>query len=82
MRDPKTHAKVLAKREHAIHLARLAAYRSGDSAREERLVDLLGRTQQELDDWHKRTGWSYVHWANPPYWRYVVLIPDTEEDTP
>lgn len=81
MRDPKTHAKVLERRANTVHEAFLAA-REDDMDRCCRLADLSDAVEGALSDHQLRTGWEYIQRATPPYWRYITLIPDTEEDTP
>lgn len=81
MRDPKTHAKVLAQRGNTVLGALVAVHGSGGSDREERFEDLLGRIENDRRDWQRRTGWYYDHLSNPPSWRHTEIIPDTEEES-
>lgn len=79
MRDPKTHAKVLALREDALWQARIRTLRTGDAQRSLRLGDLLGLIQGTHNDHRHLTKWEYVIWTTPPHWRHTTIIPDNEE---
>lgn len=73
MRDPKTHAKVLAQRTDAV----LEALHTADvgSQRWVRLVILSSQV------WHKREAHRHrTGAAHPPRGRHTTIIPDTEED--
>ena len=78
MRDPKTHAKVLALREEAVREAEVAARRKDSIERWERLTILLGRVRGGNAGHRYRTGWSYDQWTTPPCWRHITIIPDRE----
>lgn len=79
MRDPKTHAKVLARRANALYEARNAVPRASHWGRWRRLVNLSGLVEGAISDHHHRTGWIYHQWTTPPHWRHTTIIPDTEE---
>ena len=81
MRDPKTYAKILSQREHAMDKAAAAAHHAGDRWRATRAVVLQGQLQQKIDDWRDRTGWVYSPWHDlEPHWTHITIIPDTEEE--
>ena len=81
MRDPKTHAKVLAKREHALDRAAWDARHAGDGGRAVRIFALLVRVQRDIEIWRDRTGWVYSPWHDlEPHWTHITIIPDTEEE--
>lgn len=75
MRDPKTHAKVLAMRFR--ELAELYGHVADDrSAGINRLQERLrAAIEQHEDD----TGWFYAMHGEP-HWEHTEIIPDTEEE--
>ena len=77
MRDPKTYAKILAKREDALDRAAFDARRAGDRWRAVRATVLQGQLQVKIDAWRDRTGWVYWHDLEP-HWTHITIIPDTE----
>ena len=81
MRDPKTHAKVLAKRRRAVVDERIAAMSSGDERRQRRLAqlyDILAYVQTWEGD---RVRWDYDPYGRSPCWHRTEIIPDTDEET-
>lgn len=76
MRDPKTHAKVLALRWETLWRG---VREEDDQPRKERLIKLRSRATGAMGDHQDRTGWIYAPWHKPPQWQYTETIPDTEE---
>ena len=77
MRDPKTHAKVLALRWEALW--RTIQGEAGPD-RLERLLVLSSRINGLIEDHQERTGWVYAVMPSPPRWQYAETIIDTEEE--
>lgn len=81
MRDPKTHAKVLALRWEEVGQAVTIASLRDDFLPRERLVHLRDRIHRANHAHRKATGWDYHSSANPPFWVHNnEIIPDTEEE--
>lgn len=79
MRDPKTYAKILAKREDALDRAAFDARRAGDQWRAVRATVLQGQLQVKIDTWRDRTGCVYSPGHDlEPHWTHITIIPDTE----
>ena len=78
MRDPKTHAKHLALRQEAVQEALNAA--PVGSQRWSRLVVLDSQIGHKRGTHEYGTGWIYLLWASPPFWRHTTIIPDIEEE--
>lgn len=80
MRDPKTHAKVLAVRRRAVGRAVKQAHHK--THRWNRLRSLQRRVRTRLGQHTQDTAWSY-EWltTGEGLWRHGdEIIPDTEED--
>lgn len=78
MRDPKTHAKVLALRWNRMYDEEPST--EGEERRS-RLLILRERVAGAVGDHQDRTGWLYCVWLSPPVWKHnTEIIPDTEED--
>lgn len=81
MRDPKTYAKILAKREDALDRAAWDARHTGDQGRVIRATVLQGQLQLKIDAWRDRTGWVYSPWHDlEPHWTHITIIPDNEDE--
>ena len=81
MRDPKTHAKVLAKRWDAVCDAQLQAKFETSLMRWRRLARLGDRIHRAGHAHRTSTKWIYDPWSTPPCWQHDgEIIPDTEEE--
>ena len=78
MRDPKTHAKVLALREDTVGNALDASTPFSD--REARLGALYDRLLELHNPVHGFRRWLYDPHTAPPSWRHTEVIPDTKEE--
>ena len=77
MRNPKTHAKVLAKRFRT--LSKLYGYVPAD--RPARINQLDEQLRSAIERHEYGTGWFYSMYGEP-HWQhhYTEIIPDTEEE--
>ena len=75
MRDPKTHAKVLARRFRKLS----DLYGSIPDDRPARINQLNERLRSALEQHEDDTGWFYAMHGEP-HWQHTEIIPDTEED--
>ena len=75
MRDPKTHAKVLALRVRKLS----GIYGPIPDGRPARIKRLYRQLRMAIDEHEAATGWFYaIHGA--PRWMHTEIIPDTEEE--
>lgn len=81
MRDPKTHAKVLAERSQAVERAWRDAFDKHDRPRRIRIGRLITRLEKMSDLHYISTGWRYIiEGYGTAYWQHTEVIPDTEEE--
>lgn len=78
MRDPKTHAKILALRRRDVVQAIVEAERQLDVHRLVKLYGLLDLLNRVVGRHSQETRWFY----DPPtrMWSHVPKMPETEED--
>lgn len=76
MRDPKTHAKVLALRLRAVSEATDDAWRAGDYDRWEQLRSLRDRIESAETDHVDSARWFYDLGRDLPVWRCSTIVHD------